>query len=152
MKHEISAGGIVFRRNGEVKILLIKDSYGRWALPKGLIEKDESSEDAALREIREETGLKELKIIELLGEVKYFYKLKTDRRTKGASSDYEGIFKIVKFFLVEAVDEKLKISWEIKDAKWFKTDEALNKIEYKNTKDIMEKAVRILKKKSLRDF
>jgi 8-oxo-dGTP pyrophosphatase MutT (NUDIX family) len=129
MKREISAGGVVFNRELG-KVLLIKDSYGRWALPKGHIEKGESSEQAALREISEETGLKQLTAVAKLGQVKYFYNLKG-----------ENIFKMVVFFLVEAKDTELKHEWEIKDAKWFKPDDALETIEYANSKALMKKAV-----------
>ena len=60
-KREFSAGGIVVKDNGDViNLLLIKDSYGRWTWPKGKLEKDESPEDAAIREIGEETGLKNI--------------------------------------------------------------------------------------------
>lgn len=52
---EVSAGGIVFRPDG--KVLLIKDAYGRWTLPKGHVEAGETREEAAVREIREETGI-----------------------------------------------------------------------------------------------
>jgi 8-oxo-dGTP pyrophosphatase MutT (NUDIX family) len=129
MKREISAGGVVFNRELG-KVLLIKDSYGRWALPKGHIEKGESSEQAALREISEETGLKQLTAVAKLGQVKYFYNLKG-----------ENIFKMVVFFLVEAKDTELKHEWEIKDAKWFSPDDALETIEYANSKALMKKAV-----------
>ncbi|MBI5061189.1 MAG: NUDIX domain-containing protein [Candidatus Aenigmarchaeota archaeon] len=95
MKTEISAGGVVFRGK---KILLIKDSYGRWSLPKGHIEKGETAEQAALREIKEETGI-DGRIIELLGEIKYFFQLKGEK-----------IFKIAKFFLVEASNDKTSLS------------------------------------------
>lgn len=136
MRKEISAGGVVFKRNHGVKILLIKDSFGRWGLPKGIIEKNETSEEAALREISEEVGLKDLDIKEKLGEVKYFYKLKG-----------ETIFKIVIFFLIESKSEKTKISWEIKDAKWFSPEEAIKTIEYKNTKGIVKKAIEKIRSK-----
>ncbi len=130
MHREISAGGMVWNKELK-KILLIRDSYGRWALPKGMVEKGETSEQAALREITEETGLKDLKIIEKLGEVKYFYTLKGEK-----------IFKIVVLFLVEAKDSELKPQLkEIQGAEWFDVEKAAETIEYKNTKNIMEKAV-----------
>lgn len=132
---EISAGGIVYKRQkGEVKILLIKDSYGRWALPKGKIEKKEKPEEAALREIKEETGIGALKIKEGLGQIRYFYQLEGQR-----------FFKIVYNFLIETEEEKLKPCWEIQDARWFSPEEALNKIAYKNTKEILKKAIDKLK-------
>ncbi|MBU4310579.1 NUDIX domain-containing protein, partial [bacterium] len=50
-KREFSAGGIVIKREkSKIKVLLIKDGYGKWTWPKGNIDKGESSEDAALRE------------------------------------------------------------------------------------------------------
>ena len=99
-KREVSAGGVVFRKDG--KILLIKDSYGRWAFPKGLVEKGEKNEQTAIREVKEEVGLKELKIIASLGQIKYFYKLKG-----------EGIFKIVYFFIQNFVSVKnISVPWK----------------------------------------
>ena len=85
VKLEISSGGVVHRKP---KILLIKDSYGRWALPKGKIEKGETPEEAAKREIGEETGIVDLKVIANLGKVKYFYQIHG-----------QPIFKIIYIFL-----------------------------------------------------
>ena len=134
MKREKSAGGVVFNR--EIgKVLLIKDSYGRWALPKGHVEKGETSEQAALREISEETGLEQLKALAKLGQVKYFFNLKGDN-----------VFKIVVFLLVEAKDTELKAEWEVRDVKWFSPDDALEKMEYANSKELMKKAVTAIKK------
>jgi len=137
MKREISAGGVVFHRTPRTfKLLLIKDSYGRWALPKGHIGdtiKDETSEQAALRECSEETGipLSDLKIIDKLGDIKYFYQLKGER-----------IFKIVRFFLIESASDKLKPCWEVKAAEWFAADEAVEKNEYANSTDIIKFAIK----------
>jgi len=136
VKREISAGGVVFHRAGKAfNILLIKDSYGRWALPKGHIGdtiKDETSEQAALRECSEEAGIpaEHLKIVEKLGDIKYFYQLKGER-----------IFKIVRFFLVESSSSELKPQWEVQAAEWFAADEAVEKNEYENARDIIKAAI-----------
>jgi len=147
MKREFSAGGVIFHRITEPKakqstpsknfrILLIKDSYGRWGLPKGHIGdtvKGETSEQAALRECAEETGIppSDLKIVEKLDDVKYFFQLKGEK-----------IFKSVQFFLIESSSAKLKPQdEEIKGAEWFDPDEAVEKIEYKNSKDVVKRAV-----------
>ncbi len=61
---QFSAGGIVIKRSNGTKVLLIKDRFGKWTWPKGHIEKGETSEDAALREITEETGLRNVSIKE----------------------------------------------------------------------------------------
>ena len=75
-EREFSAGGIVVKRQGRgFDVLLIKDSYGRWSWPKGHIERDEKSADAALREIEEEVGLKNLRILGKAGRSNYFYRL-----------------------------------------------------------------------------
>ena len=58
VKEERSAGGVVFRRTEEgTRLLLILDAYENWGLPKGHIEPSESPKQAALREVREETGI-----------------------------------------------------------------------------------------------
>ncbi len=132
-KREFSAGGIVIKRErGRLKILLIKDGYGRWTWPKGNIGKEESRENAALRETQEETGLKKLQIIEKLGRINYFYRLHGNL-----------IFKTVYLFLMEAKGrEKFKIQTsEIRNAKWFTPEEALETVAYKGSKETLKEAI-----------
>lgn len=132
-EREFSAGGIVVKKAKEdLRILLIKDGYGRWTWPKGNIEKGEASEEAAKREIKEEVGLTQIEIIQELDKIQYFYRLKGRL-----------IFKTVYLFLFEAKgDEKLTpLKEEIKEAKWFSPDEALEIIEYKGAKEILKKAM-----------
>lgn len=133
-KREFSAGGIVVKRErGKIKVLLIKDGYGRWTWPKGNIGKGESSEDAALREIQEETGLTKLQIIEKIDKINYFYRL------HGAL-----IYKTVYLFSIKAKGrEKFKIQTsEIQNAKWFTPEEALETVAYKGAKEILKKAIK----------
>jgi len=138
-KREFSAGGIVFKRErGGLKVLLIKDGYGRWTWPKGNIGKGESREEAALRETSEETGLKKLRIVEKIDRINYFYRLHGTL-----------IYKTVYLFLMEARGrEKFKIQTsEIRDAKWFTPEEALETVAYKGAKEILKKAIERAKKR-----
>ncbi len=132
-EREFSSGGIVVKKIEEgLKILLIKDGYGRWTWPKGNIEKGESFEGAAKREIREEVGLTRIETVRKLDKIQYFYRL-------------EGklIFKTVYLFLFEARgDEKLiPLKKEIKEAKWFDPESAISTIEYRGAKEILKKAI-----------
>src|SRR6185312_5043727 len=62
-RNETSAGGVVFRTEGTERLyLLIRDSYQNWGFPKGHLEHGEQPEAAALREVREETGLSALEL------------------------------------------------------------------------------------------
>ena len=136
---QFSAGGVVIKKErGKPRILLIKDGYGRWTWAKGHIEKGESPEKAALREISEETGLKKLEIIERLGQQKYFFQLKNER-----------IFKTVYVFLIKSsAREKLRIQEEeVQDAGWYWPQEAAKKIEYKGQSDFLKKAVKVFERK-----
>ncbi len=132
MKKVFSAGGVVYKREGkDLKILLISIKQGKvWALPKGLVEKNETPQQAALREIREETGI-DGKIIDELGEVSYWFYLEGEK-----------YFKTVKYYLVEYINGQITPQWEIDNAEWFKADEALNKLTYESDKKILEKAFR----------
>lgn len=137
-KREFSSGGVVIKRtDAGFKILLIKDGYGYWTWPKGNIEKGETSQDAAIREIAEEVGLQYIKLIYKIDKTQYFYRLKG-----------ELIFKTVYIYLFELKkNEKLKVlKSEIADAKWLSPEEALKRIEYKGSRKILEKAIDTFKK------
>src|ERR1700690_1431148 len=74
---EPTAGGIVFRRQPDssvVEILLIQDSRERWTIPKGHIEEGETARDTAKREVKEETGLAEMKVLDWLGKINFRYR------------------------------------------------------------------------------
>jgi len=135
MDRQFAAGGIVFReKDGKRRVLLIKDSYGHWIWPKGHIEKGESPEEAALREVSEETGLESLRILGSIGKQEYWFTLKGEK-----------IFKTVYVFLMEnAGDEKLRAQVsEIEKAEWFEPEEAVGKIEYEGSRGLLEKGLRM---------
>ena len=149
MKREISAGGLAFRRtrDGKLKFLLIKDHTGRWSLPKGLVgdeKKDETSEEAAIREVAEEAGIseKKLKVVEKLGDIKYVYTFKWDKPREGHRlKKGDKVFKIVIFYLIESKQAKLKPQWEVQDAKWFDAKDVVDKVGYRSTRGIVKLGV-----------
>jgi len=101
-----------------------------WDFPKGHIEKGENLEETAKREVEEETGLKDLKLIEGFKEwIKYFFKFKE-----------KNIFKIVTFFLAETKTKEVKVSFEHIGFKWLPYEEAIEKLTFKNAKEILKKA------------
>ena len=123
---EPTAGGVVFRRDTKTKqleILLIQDAKNRWTIPKGHIEEGETAKDTAKREIGEETGLKDLKILTWLGKINFRY-----RRQQSL------VLMTTEIFLVQALGdtEKLKPEDWMNGIKWFKASEALDKIEYED--------------------
>jgi len=135
-ERQFSAGGIVVKGEKEnLQILLIKDRFGHWTWPKGHIEKGETPGQAALREIREETGLRTLEIIKEIGRQEYWF-----------TQDEKKIFKKVRIFLVKALEnEELKIQTsEIQDARWYPPKDVLKTIEYEGSKDLLEKGINFL--------
>lgn len=138
MKRAFSAGGVVFKTEGDsVFVLLISTRAGEvWALPKGLIEKGEAAEEAAIREIEEETGIRG-EIVDELGEVSYWFRLKDEK-----------YFKTVKYYLVKYLEGSINPDFEVDSAEWFKIDEALKRLTYKSDREILEKAMEKLNEKA----
>ncbi len=128
MIKETSAGAIIFRKD---KYLILHYEKDYWGFAKGKLEKGETEKEAAIREIREETGIKDIKFIKgYKEEEKYFYKNK-----KG-----QLINKKVIFFLAESKKDKVKISWEHKGYKWLKFEDAMKILKFKNHKELLKKA------------
>ena len=73
---EPTAGGIVFRRgvDKQLEILLIQDAKDRWTIPKGHVEEGETTKQTAEREIKEETGLQEMEVMNWLGKINFRYR------------------------------------------------------------------------------
>ena len=137
LDREFSSGGIVIRRRGaRIKVLLIRDPYGNWTWPKGKIDGKETPLEAAKREIKEETGLGNIRMISEIGRTNYYY-----RRSKRL------IYKTVYFYLFESVgDEPLAIQKsEIADGAWFAERNALLKVGYKGARELLKKALTLYK-------
>lgn len=111
-----AAGGIV--KNDEDRILFIK-RLGRWDLPKGKIERGESIESAATREVSEETGISELKIIEFLTQTYHVY---IDR-------NLQKILKITHWFSMLNTGNQLAIP---------QAEEGITAVSWKNKVEIQE--------------
>jgi 8-oxo-dGTP pyrophosphatase MutT (NUDIX family) len=137
MKREFSAGGVLLRTlRGAPHVAAIRPQgkpEGAWVLPKGNIDPGETPAEAAIREVREETGI-EGRLVEKLGDVKYVY-----------TWDGERIFKVVSFFLLRAgrgrlgaIDEAMRI--EVADARWLPLDEAPRLLAYGGERQMAAKA------------
>ena len=136
MKREFSAGGIVFNDKGQVLLVMagsMKDRETKhWKFPKGNINEGESSKDAAIREVEEETGIK-AKIIEKIGDSKYVYPLNGEK-----------IFKIVIYFLMDYVSGQARPQeGEIEEVRWVTPDEAFKLLSFPGDRKLLEKALEI---------
>jgi 8-oxo-dGTP pyrophosphatase MutT (NUDIX family) len=135
---EISAGGVVYRNSGgKLEIQMIQDRYGKITLPKGKIERGETIEQTALREIREETGMVG-RIRGALTTVRYQYELPEAGK----------VDKEVHYFLVEAIDGEQKAQEEeIRGVEWLSPEEAWKHqlaSGYSNNDEVLEQALAIL--------
>jgi len=104
-----------------------------WALPKGKLDPGESAAEAAVREVREETGV-EGRLVEKLGDVRYVYTFRGER-----------IFKVVTFFLLRAgrgriggIDDAMRI--EVTEVRWLPLEEAPRLLTYGSEREMAAKA------------
>jgi 8-oxo-dGTP pyrophosphatase MutT (NUDIX family) len=130
---EFSAGGVVVRDGRCIVIVPTRraaDGSKVLALPKGHPDGDESAADAALREVREETGV-ESTLVEKLGDIRYWY-MRGGRR----------ISKVVSFFLFDYVSGELDDhDHEVERAEWMALEDAARELTYKGERDMAARAL-----------
>ncbi len=131
VERAVSAGGVVYRRkNGSIEVILCgRTADGIWGLPKGGPNPGESLEEAAVREVREETGL-EVVIQEKIGLIEYWFAR-------------EGVryHKFVHHYLMRATGGSTEDhDWEYDRVDWFSVEEACKTLTYRNDVDVVRKA------------
>jgi ADP-ribose pyrophosphatase YjhB (NUDIX family) len=128
---EPTSGGIVFRMaqdQKDIEILLIQDSKNRWTIPKGHIEPGENAKQTTIREIGEETGLKNIEILTWLGKINFKYRRLTQL-----------VLMTTQIYLVRALDDSerpTKEKW-MNGIRWFRFADALDVIEYDDIQKLM---------------
>lgn len=130
-----SAGGVVFRHDdGPAKILLLKHESGKWMLPKGTIESGETPEEVALREVREEAGISQVRVVADLGEERYYFFWRAE------DTYYD---KTVRYFLLEFLggqDAAPQSEEGFVACEWVALQEAMERIKYKETREVVRRA------------
>ncbi len=134
---QVSSGGVLYRPSGEgFEVALIKIKNGNvYALPKGLIEGGENPEEAAIREVQEETGMRG-EVVAPLGYIRYYYYSREEDKR---------YFKLVHFFLLRYLEgSELNHDWEVEGVEWVPAHEAVRLLAYKGEREVMQRALDIL--------
>ncbi len=137
-RREFSAGGVVVRRlRGSWRMAAIRPAgkpAGLWALPKGIVGADEPPEEAAIREVAEETGV-QARLLGKLGDIRYVYTWEGER-----------VFKVVSFYLLRYSSGRLgdvppEHAHEVAEVRWLALEEAQKLLAYKGEREMAQKAL-----------
>jgi 8-oxo-dGTP pyrophosphatase MutT (NUDIX family) len=139
-RRQVSSGGVITRQaRGHPQVCLIarrQDGQRIWGLPKGHVEAGEDPRDAAVREVREETGLVG-KPLTKLGAISYWFAVKRERVR---------YFKRVHFYLLTYLEGSTRAhDHEVEHAAWLPLSKAIARISYENERKILRKAQQYLK-------
>jgi 8-oxo-dGTP diphosphatase len=136
---QISAGGVAFhKKDGKVYVALISvGDARRWQLPKGIVDAQEATEAAALREVREEAGVT-TEIVEQIDKVEYWY-YSTDR------GERVRFHKFVYFYLLRYKSGDVSDhDHEVNEARWVEIDEAIGMLAFDSEKKVVRRAKEII--------
>ena len=140
MLREKSCGAVIYINNQDkTRYLLLNYTAGHWDFVKGNVEPNETEKQTVTREMQEETGITDAQFIDNFREsINYFY------RRQGLT-----INKEVVFFIIESNTEEVKLSFEHIGFIWLDYPHAMEKLTFKNAKDVLIKAHEYLQKKGL---
>jgi len=133
---ERSAGAVVYYQNGElIEFLLLKYGAGHWDFPKGHIEKNENELEAVFREVREETGIERLEIVDGFRKTIQYMFMKDGRPVR----------KEVVFYLGRSPTKHVIISQEHLDFVWLPEEQAYVRLTFKTAKETLREAALFLR-------
>ena len=140
MLREKSCGAVVFIKTGCLtKYLLLNYEAGHWDFVKGNVEPNENEKQTVVRELQEETSITNAQFVDGFREaIVYFY------RRQGLT-----VRKEVVFFIMESYTDKVQLSFEHIGYIWMDYQHALEKLTFKNAKDVLQKTRDFLKKKGI---
>lgn len=132
---ENSAGGVVVK---DGKVLLLRKYFGDWVLPKGKIEKEETTSITALREVKEETGVN-AEIIKRIGFAKYIYYNQASTK----------VFKRVDYYLMNYKDGEPTPQKEegFAVAEFHDYEKAIGLLKHESERKMVENAIKLLRKR-----
>ncbi|MDS0292907.1 bis(5'-nucleosyl)-tetraphosphatase [Halogeometricum luteum] len=131
----VSAGAILFRdTRGRREYLLLKSRPGDWEFPKGGVEGKEELQQTAIREVKEEAGIEEFRLVDGFRE-DYDYVFEANGKT---------IHKTVHLFIARSFEASAELSTEHRDLQWRDYEQALNTITQDGPRDILKKAHKYL--------
>jgi 8-oxo-dGTP pyrophosphatase MutT (NUDIX family) len=140
VKEQVSAGGVVFRGDkGTIEVVIVSvGGQNRWQLPKGMVEKGESPETAAVREAREEAGVSS-EVVQLIETIEYWY--------AGLDNGIRVRFhKRVHFYLLRYLSGDTKDhDWEVNEARWVPIDDATSQLAFDNERRVMKRARELIR-------
>jgi 8-oxo-dGTP diphosphatase len=137
MKEEFSAGGVVYKQNGNMLILLGQHSgHHGWVFPKGIIgdhKENETKEETAVREVQEETGILAT-IQKPLTPVTYWYQFENQK-----------IKKTVYYFIMEyASGDTNNHDWEMENVEWLPIENVEERLTYESDKKVWQEAKQLV--------
>ncbi len=123
------------RFSDDIRVLVIRDPYKNWGLPKGHLENGESSSQAALREVAEETGLSDLSLGAELGTIDWYFRSKEHL-----------VHKFCVFYLMSSAEGEPtpEVAEGITECVWVPLAEVEGRISYDNARGVVSTARRLL--------